>query len=130
MKAIVVILTLFLSCLISTSCNSDDDSTQQANIHGIWHLINLSGGFTGINEEFERDQISWTFNSENNTVNVVKNIAGFGPSSGIFSYRIEMEDEIEVVYINDSFIGSIALSTETLKIDELVSDGFLVTFKK
>ncbi len=130
MKAIVVILTLFLSCLISTSCNSDDDSTQQANIDGIWHLINLSGGFTGINEEFERDQISWTFNSENNTVSVVKNIAGFGPSSGIFSYRIEMEDEIEVVYINDSFIGSIALSTETLKIDELVSDGFLVTFKK
>ena len=52
MKAIVVILTLFLSCLISTSCNSDDDSTQQANIDGIWHLINLSGGFTGINEDF------------------------------------------------------------------------------
>ena len=61
MKSTFYILGLILVVL---SCNSDDDVQQntEPTLFGPWSLVNVSGGFAGVNDDFEIGTITWNFN--------------------------------------------------------------------
>ena len=128
----------FVLILLAVSCNSDDD-TQHNNrpmLNGSWSLVNVSGGFAGVNDDFEMGIITWDFNPINlkltvtntNTTNVIYD----GFPTGTYDY-----EELSSVGENDSLIVNTLsyeitiLSSSQLVLDEgVAADGFLLTFSK
>ena len=48
------------------SCTSDDDNQKtEATLNGSWHLVNISGGLVGVNDDFDTGLITWIFNENN-----------------------------------------------------------------
>jgi hypothetical protein len=46
-------LLIILSLVFFTNCNSDDASNQAETLNGIWNVKNISGGFAGIDDDYE-----------------------------------------------------------------------------
>ena len=82
--------------------------------------------------------MKWEFNLENNTLIVENNIMTTGPEdiyagldSGIYEIRIEENEEIESLFIDDTKRGIIIFLNDNLKIDEnFASDGFITEFER
>ena len=68
------ILITFLSLITLTNCSisNEDNSTPQV-YKTYWHLINVSGAFAGVNNDFELNKIVWLFNDTENTLTVSNN---------------------------------------------------------
>ena len=65
-------LLIVLCCsLVLTNCSVSNDSDTQQNYKNLWHLINVSGGIAGINENFELETIIWSFNETTLKLTVV-----------------------------------------------------------
>ena len=135
MKSTFYILGLILVVL---SCNSDDDAQQntEPTLFGPWSLVNVSGGFAGVNDDFEIGTITWNFNLENleltvtntNTTNVIFD----GLPSGTYDYALLTPiDEDASVVINTFSYDITTLSSSQLVLDEGIAfDGFLLTFNR
>ncbi|HLW15427.1 MAG TPA: hypothetical protein VKX30_08030 [Flavobacteriaceae bacterium] len=121
--------------LIMTSCNSDDDSLN-VNLNGSWTMSNISGGFLGIDTNFEPGQIIWTFDAERQIL-IVDNsleedttviISGF--VSGNYEYYTTTEEETDFLYVENSKFGMYYINSNNLVIDQNTgSDGFLFTLE-
>ncbi|QRM89724.1 hypothetical protein FG167_10970 [Lacinutrix sp. WUR7] len=132
----VFICLSFLAC-----CNNDDDNqneTQEHAIHGTWNLSNVSGGFVGIDIDYNRGEVVWTFNDNNKQLIVENNIMTTGPeqiysglNTGNYTYEIQEIEDTEVLYIDGNTRGVISISNTTLTIDDgVAADGFLTTFER
>ena len=113
MKKIVFIL---LSLFLFSSCSSDDNTTSIEK----FSLINVSGGFAGINENFAKEEITWTFNVENSTLIIKKNIQNTfsGLSEGTYTYSFENSNNKQYIFINDIEIGSVLSQENGMIINE------------
>jgi len=121
--------------LIMTSCNSDDDSLN-VNLNGSWTMSNISGGFLGIDTNFEPGQIIWTFDAERQIL-IVDNsleedttviISEF--VSGNYEYYTTTEEETDFLYVENSKFGMYYINSNNLVIDQNTgSDGFLFTLE-
>ena len=132
-------LLMILSLMLFTSCNKeDDDSNQTDTLNGIWNLKNVSGGFVGVDIDYSQGEVKWDFNLGNNTLIVENNIMTTGPEdiyagldSGTYEIRIEENEEIESLFIDDTKKGIIILLNDNLKIDDnFTSDGFITEFER
>jgi len=132
-------LLMILSLMLFTSCSNDDDSNQTDTLNGIWNLKNVRGGFIGVDIDFNQGEVKWDFNLENNTLIVENNIMTTGPEdiytgldSGIYEIRIEENEDIESIFIDDVERGIIILLDDNLKIDDsfFTSDGFITEFER
>lgn len=54
--------------MLVISCSTNNDLS----IEEKFYLVNVSGGFAGVNENFDRGQIIWTFNEQNSTLIIKK----------------------------------------------------------
>jgi len=111
-------VSFLLICLVVllTSCKSDDtDSTND-----IWNLVNISGGFAGIDKNFDTGKIIWTFNEENSTLVIEKNTQEpfIGINEGTYFYVIENIDGATYLNLDNIERGSYAISQNQLIIDE------------
>lgn len=140
MKIRVLTLLLSFGLVFFTSCNNDDDSSQIGTVDGTWNLINISGGFAGIDDAYDPGIITWTFNNQNLTINIENNsteenlYSGF--ESGTYSYSIVENNGNEYILINTAEFGNYVLSINNLKINQNEiqsgsgSDGFLLEFER
>ncbi|MFG6688033.1 hypothetical protein ACGK9U_15770 [Mariniflexile sp. HNIBRBA6329] len=138
------ILITFLSFITLTNCSISNDDSKQQVYKTYWHLTNVSGSVSGVDNDFELDKIIWTFNEDTNKL-VVNNTNATdvedGLDTGTYTYSItEVEGEGEV---NDLFLtiesnefGKLTFDATELVIDQNITttgsgaDGFIYTFKR
>lgn len=140
MKTRILTLVLVLGVFIFTSCDSDDDTAPMDPIHGIWNLVNVSGGFAGINEDYESGSITWSFNSQDLTITVQNNTGQInlfsGYVTGTYPYAIIEANENVYLVINNTEFGSYIVSDTSLNINQnefsfgTGADGFFLQFER
>ena len=120
----ILIACFFLALM---SCSIDDEVIYKKNsLNGIWHLTSYGGGFTGQFIKYKRKDVTWNFDTINNTVTIKSRLDYFGPKSGDYSYEISEKDGNKVFFLNDSVQGRIFIN-----IDEFIYDQALIaTFKR
>jgi len=138
MKFRALALLMILIGLLSSCNNDDDNSLSQEGINGSWNLKNVTGGFIGVNIDYNQGDVIWTFNSQNNSLVVENNIITTGPEdiyagldTGSYSYIIEQNGDVETLFIDGNERGNIELQNNILKIDDgIIADGFITLFEK
>lgn len=132
MKKSILTLTLLLLVLMP-SC-SNDSSTNSNTVEGQWKLINVSGTFAGIDNDFAPGLITWDFNATTQTVTVVNNnnTALWDVfETGIYNYQIVDNPEFpcgEIIKIDGIEMGCFSISGNELVIDQSIADGFRLQF--
>lgn len=133
MKKSILTLTLLLLVLMP-SC-SNDSSTNSNTVEGQWKLINVSGTFAGIDNDFAPGLITWDFNPTTQTVTVVNNNNNTALwdvfETGIYNYQIVDNPEFpcgEIIIIDGIEMGCFSISGNELVIDQSIADGFRLQF--
>ncbi len=113
----VAILLICLVLLIN--CKSDD--TMSTN--DTWNLVNISGGFAGIDKNFNVGEIIWTFNEQNSTLIIEKNTQEpfIGIDEGTYSYTIENINSTTYLNLDNIEKGSYTVSQDQIIIDENIT---------
>jgi len=137
MKISIYILLLILA----TNCQNSDDTLNHTDIlYGSWNLKNISGGITGINNDFESQLIFWSFNSDNSILTVTNNNSDTtindGLETGTYKYLIQATNGQSFLFINDSEFGNITIFGNELIINQNIitdgngADGFIMKLYK
>lgn len=128
------LVLLFAAILVLPACDNDDDTVpQKVTIDGTWHLKNVSGGFAGVDEDFSRGEVIWTFDGGNSTLSVKNNSERTfsGLPVGTYAYSVSEVEGDEVLFIDENKFGITVISTSEMTIDQgLASDGFLFMFER
>ncbi|EZH72985.1 hypothetical protein ATO12_18380 [Aquimarina atlantica] len=140
MKLQALTLILIVAFGISTSCHSDDDGPveKEKTINGVWNLKNVSGGLQGINLDYNKGEVLWTFNETTGKLIVENNVITQGPKnihsglrSGTYNYEIKEEEGSKVLFVKGIKRGIITTLRESMKIDDGVEvDGFINEFER
>jgi len=134
MKKIVFIL-LALHSILLTGCSEDDKPVEA--LQGRWNLIEVSGGFGGGGEQFQRGDITWTFNENNQTIVVTDNRLvvphhpGFGGlPEGTHNYTLSAEGEVcdEALHVDNINFGCVSIQGNHLQLSMNHADGLVHTF--
>ncbi|GAA4897448.1 hypothetical protein GCM10023311_22820 [Flaviramulus aquimarinus] len=129
--------------MFSCSVNNVDNTSNNQITITQWNLINTSGGFAGVNDNFEIGDIIWVFNELTGSLTVInKNTDDMlqdGLDSGNYSYIFSENDSNLFLTVNDSIeFGLLTISedTETFTLNQnvtlagIAADGFIYTFEK
>jgi hypothetical protein len=138
MKIVKLSLLMILSLGFFTSCNNDDDSNQVETLNGIWNVKNISGGFAGIDDDYDSGVITWTFNNQVLTVenNESQGNIYSGFESGTYNYSTNEINGNNYILINDDEYGGFTLSINNLIINQNETssgsgaDGFMLQFER
>ncbi|WP_345274282.1 hypothetical protein [Flaviramulus aquimarinus] len=143
MKIRFIIILICVSVLFSCSVNNVDNTSNNQITITQWNLINTSGGFAGVNDNFEIGDIIWVFNELTGSLTVInKNTDDMlqdGLDSGNYSYIFSENDSNLFLTVNDSIeFGLLTISedTETFTLNQnvtlagIAADGFIYTFEK
>lgn len=128
-----IFLILFCGILLLGCSSNNILSTDKK-----FYLVNVSGGFAGVNENFDKGQIIWIFNEQNSTLKIEKNTneSFSGLNEGIYSYSIENIDSLQFLLIDQNEIGGVSTYENGMIIDENIrstgagADGFILTLEK
>ncbi|NNC51120.1 MAG: hypothetical protein HKO01_11350 [Flaviramulus sp.] len=138
-KPILILIICFLT-LFNCSLGNETNNTPPQIVKIYWNLVNVSGGFEGVNDNFEVGTIIWEFNDSTETLSVDNqnndDTKQDGLDSGNYSYSIfNVEDESYII-VDDIEVGSMTLTSNELVINEnetsegSAADGFIYTFSK
>lgn len=130
MKPYASILILLIFTTFS-SCNSDDDSNSTT-ISGKWNMTQISGGLIGIDNTFNKGEITWTFDEVTQGLMIVNNSTNDYTvfDSGNYTYTIQNEEGYDSILINNINLGVIDISLSAIKIDQRASDGVLIVLER
>ena len=120
--------------MLLSSCSTNNNLS----IEQKFYLVNVSGGFAGVNFNFDKGQIIWTFNEQNSTLNIKKNTneSFSGLNEGIYSYSIVNINNNLFLHIDENELGGVSTSENGMIIDENMrstgsgADGFIMTLEK
>lgn len=135
MKVISFSLLLLFSAF-AISCNNDDDNPYEPSISGTWSLTNISGGFAGVNTDFETGKILWVFDMDASTIHVVNNHPN-GPAiydgfeTGDYSFELTEINGENQISIDGTLFGIYTVTSSELIIDQDAgSDGYVFSFHR
>jgi hypothetical protein len=116
-------LMLFLGLIfVFTGCSTDNAHEKNDKLGGTWSLINVSGGFAGIDEDFEKEAIVWKFDTKDGTLIVANNdgsnAINNGLPTGTYTYSVLQEKDLFYLEVNDKEIGEIAIDKSQLVLDQ------------
>ena len=135
-KSIIIVLSCFF---IFSNCSDNQDPIEPQKIEYLWHLVKVTGGIAGINQEFSVGTIIWSFDDaskklvveNNNDDNAVEDAL----DSGSYNYDVlELEQELYLI-IDENEFGNFKTSQNLLVIDQNImstgngADGFIYTFQ-
>ena len=108
--------------LVFTGCSTDNAHEKNDKLGGTWSLINVSGGFAGIDEDFEKEAIVWKFDTKDGTLIVANNdgsnAINNGLPTGTYTYSVLQEKDLFYLEVNDKEIGEIAIDKSQLVLDQ------------
>ncbi len=129
MKKSVLSLAILLLVLLP-SCSNDSNPNTDI-IQGQWKLINVSGTFAGIDNDFAPGLITWDFNPTTQTVTVVNNNTDANLwdvfETGVYNYQIVDNSEYpcgEIIEIDGIEMGCFSVTGDNFVIDQSIADGF------
>ena len=138
-KSIKLLLAIFCAIALNSCSNSSDDNDPvTTTLNGTWRLANVSGGITGISDDFDDASITWTFNPDGsiniwntNTDDTKQDLI----ETGDYDYAIvpnEATPELcsQAMVINSVSYGCYSISGDTLTLSQIESDGYQVTLIK
>jgi hypothetical protein len=138
------LIILFTSFLALTNCSVDNqiDNQEEESFLVYWHLRNVIGGVSDVNNDFELDDIVWFFDEttgeltveNNNTDDTIED----GLSSGLYQFSFETEDSDFFLFIDGNEFGYVESFQFGLIIDQniqtaentTISDGFVYAFDR
>ncbi|NNT72519.1 hypothetical protein HKT18_09855 [Flavobacterium sp. IMCC34852] len=133
MKKIIISLSIML--LVFQSSCSNDSNTNPNTIQGQWKLVNVSGTFAGIDNDFEPGLITWDFNQTTQMVSIVNNNTDTDKwdvfETGVYNYQILEDPEFpcgEIIKIDGIDMGCFLVTNNSLVIDQSIADGFRLQF--
>lgn len=141
MKRNFLIAFSFLFILTSCSLNdaNNNDEAQEV-ILSFWHLRETSGGFAGVNDQFELDTVVWFFDETNGTVTIENNNTDDTKQdaldSGTYTYSIITGDIGLFIIVDGNELGEITIDQTNFVIDQnntsggVAADGFVYTFQR
>ncbi|WP_299434803.1 hypothetical protein [uncultured Maribacter sp.] len=132
------IFFILTSMILFNSCEKDKDENTMDSISGIWYLKNVNGGLAGIDLDYTRDQVKWTFDHSKLKLNVENNIMTTGPEdiyagldTGVYNYEVREDKQIKTLYVENNKKGVIIIVNDNLKLDDNVaSDGLITEFER
>ncbi len=125
-----------------TSCSLKNDTDQdQQTYKSLWHLINVSGGVSGVNDSFSLGTIVWSFNEttlkltiENDNTDDTKQD---GWDSGTYDYLLDQTDSRDFLTISGTEVGELIFTSENnMIINEnekstgTAADGLIYTLQR
>jgi len=129
---LVVTATLAFSSCKKAECDCEPENT----LDGEWQMERVYGGLMGIDLNYAPNEVTWDFNSSQNTVDVTNNILTTGPkstyarfSTGVYAYYTQNINGADYLFIDSTEIGIYAINNTKLMIDDgLAADGFITEF--
>lgn len=132
-----------ISFFTLTNCSLDGvDNTQPQVIRILWNLRNVSGGVSGVDNDFASGKIVWEFNeitkkltvSNTNTDTSIED----GLDSGTYTYAITEVGSDDYLSIASNEVGKITITNsgnqltinQNLKSTGTTTDGYIYTFDK
>jgi hypothetical protein len=121
-------LMLAFIVILFSSCCKDYGSLGGIEV-GKWFLVNTSGGLAGINQNYPKGEITWTFESAQL---VIKNNYT-GPwnvslESNSFEYQTRNSIEGDELFLDDKYYTNISIKGDSMFLAEFqVADGFNFT---
>ncbi|HYD92552.1 MAG TPA: hypothetical protein VEA37_13830 [Flavobacterium sp.] len=131
-----LVLMIMVAVYMVTGCSENDDNSGTT-LQGRWNLIQVAGGFGGESEQYQRGEITWSFNENNNTIVVTDNrLNSPEPTEpltlpeGTHNYTIEADGEVcdEALHSNDMNFGCIIFHNNQLHLSMDHADGAVYTF--
>jgi hypothetical protein len=135
------LLTLLFCTLILNSCNNGDNNdyeNQPVSLEGGWTLKKVQGGIGGINQEFDDQMITWTFNA-NGTVSVWNTntdntkIDFFETGDYDFDFQpntVTPDSCAEALFLDGVSFGCHSISGNTLILNQVENDGYQLTLRR
>lgn len=144
MKKLVLVLSIIL--INVTSCSLSDDSNNNEPVIitiNEWNMINVTGGVSGVDHDFQIGDIVWVFDNNNSILNINNNNENAdledGLDSGNYNLFFHEHNEDLFLIVEGVEFGEIKISgddNDDMTIDQnslstgTGSDGYVYTFKR
>ena len=128
-KTVPIAMLLFVLLLLWVGCTKEEEKEIYDNysLYGKWHLVSYGGGFTGQFSNYDREVITWTFDTINHKVYIKNKRNYFGPNTGDYPYVLSWEEGYQIFNLNDSLQGMLYINERELLFNQA---GLLATFKR
>lgn len=134
------ILILFFSIAL-TNCSINTNDTSQPQVMTVyWNLVNVSGGVSGVDIDYNVGDIVWLFDEVNTKLTVTNtntdDTLEDGLDSGTYPYSVINNSHDLFLSIDGTEFGSFTVSGNQLVIDQNITtsgtgaDGYVYTFQK
>ncbi|MHA7057220.1 hypothetical protein ACWGOQ_0008385 [Aquimarina sp. M1] len=124
---------VLLFSVILFSCSNDDDNVEPT-LQGKWNLVNVSGGFAGLDEDIAKEIIVWDFNTVTGMVTIQNSItdASFNTvlESGTYPYSVSAPADADLLIVNEVSLGRFNLQSTSFTVEETFEDGFIFLFER
>ncbi|OYU79384.1 MAG: hypothetical protein CFE23_14195 [Flavobacterium sp. BFFFF1] len=136
------LICLFVLAISLGSCNDtniDDTKTNsESDLIGTWKMVKAYGGISGNVYNVPEGNVTWAFNTDANTLNIVNNNTdpGFdgGLSTGSYNYEIMQSDVPQscryTLSIDGNDYGCFTRTDAGLTITQVYADGLIYEFVK
>ncbi|MDL5513473.1 hypothetical protein QSE00_16725 [Arenibacter sp. M-2] len=121
-------------------CSTESTPEKKDKVSGTWNLMNVSGGFAGVDEDFEKGKIIWEFDTKDGTLLVTNNDESGalynGLPTGTYAYSILQGKDQDYLQLNDKEVGGIDVAKSQLVLDQnntssgSGADGFVLVLVK
>ncbi|MCM4162119.1 MULTISPECIES: hypothetical protein [unclassified Arenibacter] len=135
MKVYAIIPLLGLIFALN-GCSTDGTAENSDKLNGTWSLINVSGGFAGVDEDFEKGRIIWKFDAGEGTLAVSNNYGSndnyYGLPIGTYTYSLLEVEGQYYLQLNDKEVGEVVVARSKFLLDQNSTtsgsgaDGFLL----
>lgn len=138
MKNVIWLFVMLFGLSIFMGCDKKNETPQMETLNGTWNLKNISGGFAGVDDDFETGLVTWTFDEPSSTLTVVNNSSQefiySGYETGTYTYTIVEISGHEYMIIEGTEHGKYLIQGNLLTINEnelqsgAGADGFVFEF--
>ena len=128
-------LYILLILIILIGCSTGDDTNNRSvSLQGAWNLVNVTGGFAGVDQDFDKGTIIWNFNESDAMVEITNNntVTGVydGFPSGTYTYSINTTVDIDELIVNEVNLGTFTSTSENFSVNQQFRDGFEIQFMR
>lgn len=121
MKTLCSIIFLGLM-LFLLGCTKENIHGNHELVSGSWSLTNVSGGFAGVDDDFTKGEIVWSFEAKGETLKVdnkdESNAIYKGLPTGTYAYSVLQGKDKYYLLVNDKEMGGILLAETKLVLDQ------------